>query len=297
MLNIFEKVWCTETRTIYFLDICIINDIKDINKGKESKKLDSVIKELKYIDKKKYYISIILSLFEKSSDKNMKLDKQELRNKFNSDIVEVKNFFKQAKIIESEYLVDELIDELYSNSIELLGEQYINFLVKVNELGMYNSIPLSKRLKKVQEILDIANSLNISKQSIVVWVVIASLYGSNFAKKILKYKADVTKFNPSNALGDIMALQRIAIFSPKTQKINFEGKLITSDESLKALSNALTISKKYQTEDTDKHLTASFEIQPNIHKLLPDLFNSESKEVRIEYQEHYKQLNELLKSL
>lgn len=290
-----HTVWYKQKFNIYFLDICVVNDIKQINAGKSTNKLEKIKTRLKHIDRKNNRISLALTLFEKCSDKKATMTAIELSEQYKYDLIELSKFFKEAKICESEKLLCDSVQVLCYQDIEFLGSNYINFLESMNQLGLYKPIAFDKRLTKAIEIVEIANSFGIAKQSPVLLLVIASIYEAKFAKEIIKWKEKQINFDASNALGDIMSIYRMASLTPKLPKTTINSLLVTSDESLQKFYEAVEVKNLGYSYDKNSLLDCHYKVNIRGHKLFPDLFNSNGTDFHSKTREEiYNELVELL---
>ncbi len=295
MLDILNKVWHKQKFKVYFLDICIVSDIKQINAGKISNKLEEVKKRLKHIDLKNNRISLALILFEKSSDRKATMTTLELSQQFGHDLKELSKFFKKAKICESEKLLCDAVQKLCYQNIEFLGDNYLKFLETMNQLGLKDPIAFEKRFAKATEVIKIANDFGIAKQSPVLLLVLASIYETKFAKKIIKWKKEQINFDASNALADIMSIYLMASLTPKLPKTVVSSSFITSDENLQKFYEAVQVKNLGFNYDENLLLECHYKVNIIGHKLFPDLFNANGTEFRSKSREKiYNELVEVL---
>ncbi|WP_217565091.1 hypothetical protein [Vibrio cholerae] len=279
------NVWNDMIPTLYFLDICTISNIKkqlsDVNSvnGYLSPN-DSLLKK---IDISHNGISYLVALIEKVSDQNCASTVELLKEEAGRDIEAINSYFNNAKLYETFEFVEIFIENLFGKHIETLGEQYHKFLNKMNLKGIYNSPPKNKRLDFVEELLIEADALNIDRTHPVVMATISCVYGCVSAKKVMKFKKKQESFNSSNALGDIMVLQRVGEFTHEIDALARTGKglyyrtgFITDDRHLKEFYNFFFVND-VQKKELENSTVKKFTFSSKEICLFPELFDNNGK--------------------
>lgn len=209
--NMFRE-WSLSIPTLYMLDICVVSATKltNVSLEKDPRK-DKLVRFLRALDRNTNGFSYLFALMEKVSDSRAIDSDEELERKILSDLSSMREFFKEAKVIESDDFVLEFLKELRGEPIETKRADYLSFLRALNDqLKLGNPVAPMQRLKKVDEIIDIARNFSISKQHPVVAIGLACLYGNPAAKKLMKFKDESHKFDAENALADIALIPRFA---------------------------------------------------------------------------------------
>lgn len=205
------KEWSDSVPTLYFLDICVVSYIKSfLEKEKIDERKSRCIERLKELDRSQHRFSYLLALMEKVSDSRGGLTKNGLEEQILKDVDALRDFFKKAKICESnDFLIDFL--EFKGRPIEIGREKYLKFLNILNyELELWRPVASDKRIIKARDILDKADCLEIGRHHPVVILSLACLYGNGAARKVIKFKGGAGKFDAENSLADIMNISRFA---------------------------------------------------------------------------------------
>jgi len=271
------RAWDKSIPTLYFLDICSISHIKKSQSAALSDNFprQESLKSLEAIDLPHNGISYLPALMEKASDKNSKFSIEELTAEAERDLKALRDFFKKAKIYESEELAFKYINELKGVQPEILGEKYHSFLNYANEFGIYNPLADNKKLKAVEALCNESDRLGIIKSHPVVLASLACIYGCLPAKKVMKFKKNPDQFNSSNALGDILMIQRIAQL---TQMIEDAGSSIrtsffTDDNSLREFYEIFFVNDVCTELNDEGSMSTAFKMTAKGNCIFPDLYN------------------------
>lgn len=296
------NVWSDMIPTLYFLDICTISNIKkQLSEGGVANNYHSPNESLlKKIDISHNGISYLAALMEKVSDQNGASIVEKLKEEASRDVEAIKSYFNNAKLYEPVEFIESFIEGLCGQHIEASGEQYHTFLNKMNLMGIYNSPPKNKRLSFVKDLLREADTLNISRSHPVVIATISCVYGCISAKKVMKFKKKQEDFNSSNALGDIMVLQRVGELTHEIDACARTGKalyhraeFITDDRHLKEFYNFFFVNDVQKKEFED--MTAkNFTLSLTDKFIFPELFDDNGAHKSIECKNECLALYELL---
>ncbi len=269
--------WSQTIPTLFFLDICTISHIKkSLAFGSNGEFLETkLLASLRNNDLPHNGISYLPALIEKASDANSKLCEEWLKQEVVRDLTALKEFFKQARVEETIEIVTDYISNLKGIHPELLGHNYLEFLSFVNGMRVFNTIERTKRFKVAQTICKKAASLDIYKGHPLILASLACIYGCVAAKKVLKFKADPAKFNPSNALGDVQTIQRIGQLTRliEKNKTNYiRTQFVTDDRHLQDFYKFFFINEVI-SEEGDDFTATKYEMTIQANMLFPDLFS------------------------
>lgn len=275
----FMRQWSAMVPTLHFLDICVVGMTKlseeDLEKNERKA---TVVEHLRSLDKEINGFSYLLALVEKVSDSRGVLSDAELEGQILGDVAALRAFFKEARVYEPDEFLIDFVRDLRGAATEVKRADYLKFLeIANNQLELYNPVSPSLRLRKAQEITKEADALSIARQHPVVLVLLACLYGNSSAKRLMKFKADPSKFNAENALADIMAIPRFAMFKLQIEQLGRDGqaryvrtRYITDDEGLAGLHKCFS-EKSVRLEDREGALESTTEISVDFALLLPEL--------------------------
>lgn len=209
----------SNSKKIILMDICTIGYLKDkenILSGNDERK-KKIIRELsKEIENKENKFSFILAILEKGTDYTHTLSKDELLERFFSDYTAISKIIPEENIVESKALIELLITTLIDPNYpmreraELSIPENLKFLSYFNSLKICSTPPRKERFELAQQVAKAADAFKVQKGYLTILVCIASIYGCDPARKILKIKKNGNDFNPSNCLGDIMSITRAA---------------------------------------------------------------------------------------
>lgn len=204
---------------IIVMDICTIGLIKDkerVVRGNDENKKRRRQDLISMAKSGRYKFSFILSIVEKATDLTHPMTLKEMTARFEKDYRSLSAYLGPSALRENQKQLKQLIkiimDENYSveERAEVNLHLYLDLLVFFNSLGINKDPdPASERLILAKKVTDYADRIGISRGHAVIAICVASIYGCEGARRILKVN-DKGEFNPSNALGDIMSFYRIA---------------------------------------------------------------------------------------
>lgn len=207
-------------RPIVLLDICSVSLIKGRNsnmagKGKRAQELLAQLKKMAQCGL--YRFSFLLPILEKCTDYTNVHNSDELVAIFKDDYAQIVNFVGSKNIVEPPQALEKMIVTLMDESTpkELRAELSIpaslallNFFNQ--EMRVTSTPARNLRFKLAVRVADEGERLGLMKGYPTIAICIASIYGCEEARGILKIKKDINDFNPSNCLGDIMSFYRVA---------------------------------------------------------------------------------------
>ncbi len=166
--------------------------------------------------------SYLLAFIEKVSDPRNAMTDAELEAQILGDMAALRAFFTKAHVAESDGFFTEYLPELRGAPHELMQDAYLQFIRALNDrFGLRNPVAKSRRLTMATEMLELVDSLSITRYHPVVLVALGCLYGNRAAKKVMKLGEDAALFNAKNALSDIMTIVR---FLPRKLEIEHIGR-------------------------------------------------------------------------
>jgi hypothetical protein len=209
--SVIQK-WSENVPTLYMLDICVVGATKFSEEMlKKQPRKAKLVTTIRNLDRPDNGFSYLLALMEKVSDSRGKLTADELKEQIIKDISSLRNFFKAARVVETDDFLISFLEELMGEPIEKERPNYLNFLKKLNNhFKLHNSIAPTQRIEKAKEIILEASSNSISPQHPIVLISLACLYGNQSAKKLIKFKDNPDRFDAENALADISLISRYA---------------------------------------------------------------------------------------
>lgn len=235
------REWALSIPTLYMLDICVVSATKlkssSLETNSRKAKLVNFLHEL---DRPQNSFSYLFALMEKVSDSRGIDTDAELETKILSDLESLRNFFTEARIIESDEFILNFLKNLRGNPIEEKRSDYLDFLKTVNnQFNLSNPISPKQRLNTAKQIIKQTNHFGFSKHHQIVIIVLACLYGNPAAKKVMKFKGNPEIFDPENALADIMLITRFANIKLEIEQLGRSGSVpflrsefITDDDGL-----------------------------------------------------------------
>jgi len=250
------REWSLSVPTLYMLDICVVSATKLKSSSLEANpRKAKLIDYLRELDKPQNSFSYLFALMEKVSDSRGIDTEDELETKILSDLESLRNFFTKARIVESNELILSFLKNLRGNPIEEKRSNYLGFLTALNnQFNLSNPTSSKQRLDKAEQIIKQTNHFGFSKQHPIVVIGLACLYGNPAAKKLMKFKDNPEKFDPENALADIMLINRFASIKLEIEQLGRNGngpflrsEFITDDDGLIQIL-------KYFTPDHVKHI-------------------------------------------
>lgn len=274
----FIQEWSDKIPTIYFLDVCTISNIKKQLSDKDKSYLSPNVNFLEKIDLPHNGLSYFPSLMERVSDQKNIPTIEQLKEEANRDVKAIDEYFNNAKLFEPIEFIYKCIEELCGNHIEILGQLYHSYLNKINNMGVADTKSRKERLKFAKQIFNEANELKISSSHPVVISSIACVYGCISAKKVMKFKKKQSEFNSSNALGDIMLLQRVGELTQDIEEQArtsnakyFRAELITDDRYLRQFYDYFFV-KNVSRSELKEVTVKEFKITLTPESVFPDLY-------------------------
>jgi hypothetical protein len=144
---------------------------------------------------------------------------------------------------------------LRGNPIEQKRSDYLSFLSALNnQFNLSNPTSPKQRLDKAKQIIKQTNHFDFSRQHPIVAIALACLYGNHAAKKLMKFKDNPEKFDPENALADIMLISRFANIKLEIEHLGRTGKAQFLRSEFITDDNGLIQILKYFTPDHVKHV-------------------------------------------
>lgn len=275
--------WMLRVPTVYFLDICAIAHIKTYlpsRRAKDEHHKES-IRALNDLDLPQNSVSYLPALMEKASDQRSKFSPDEFVLEARRDWDAMSAFFKNARVFEPWDFVETYATELFGAHPEQSTPQYLTFLQFANDQGLHNKIAEGKRLKMAQVLCTKAQELGISTSHPVVLVPIASVYGCEDARLVMKFAGKPENFNPGNALGDIQSISRVAgMMTNFIQRAGASGgpfkngKFKTADSPLHNMLRYFTVRFVGATEMSDG-VAYKYTMSADAPSLYPGLFGAD----------------------
>lgn len=268
-LKFFEQ-WNSLIPKLILLDNCVVTDINNkvythdnINELKSS-----VFDFLRRRDKDFNIVSLLLIILEKLSNTHTKKSEAEIISSIlDYDIPNLKSFLKYAYIPENGNFLNAILAII--PEFKKIDLDYKNFLNVLNyNLKLYNNISefpenAEDRIEMVSKILNFADENNIKRDDLIVLICISKVYRLPAAQAVLKLTPSTTKFNTSNALGDILSFQRVNFIKGEIQRIpqlrNKEIIFLTSDEGLFELNKLIKFTQFKATNRDLGEYTHGFE--------------------------------------
>lgn len=294
--------WMLRVPTVYFLDICAIAHIKaylPVKRVKDEHHQKS-IRALLDLDLPHNSVSYLPALMEKASDLRSKLSPHEFVREARRDWDAMRIFFKEACVLEPWGFVEDYASKLFGAHIEQSTPAYLEFLQFANDEGLHNKIAEGKRLKIAQVLCDKAQKLGITTSHPVVLVPIASVYGCEDARLVMKFAAKPGKFNPGNALGDIQSISRFSGLMKTLIQLagvnggSFKnGKFKTADSPLHNMLRYFTV-ESVDASDMSDRVAIKLIVSIDAPSLYPVLFGPDrelkDKKSQVELDRLYKLL-------
>lgn len=294
--------WMLRVPTVYFLDICAIAHIKTYlpSESFKDEHHEESIHALHDLDLPHNSVSYLPALMEKASDQRSKFSAQEFVFETRRDWDAMVAFFKNARVLESWDFVETYATELFGAHAEKAVPEYLAFLQFANEQGLHNKIAEGKRLKMAQVLCVKALELGISTSHPVVLVPIATVYGCEDARLVMKFSGKPENFKPGNALGDIQSITRVSgMLTNFIQRAGASGgpfkngKFKTADSPLHNMLRYFTVRSVSTTEVSDG-VTSKITMSVDAPSLYPVLFGADRKPKDEKCRAEFEQLYELL---
>ena len=255
LVNMMRE-WYLSVPTLYMLDICVVSATKLKSSSLEANpRKAKLIDQLRELDRPQHSFSYLVALMEKVSDSRGIDTDDELEEKILSDLESLRNFFTEAHIAESDEFILSFLKDLRGNPIEQKRSDYLSFLSALNnQFNLSNPTSPKQRLDKAKQIIKQTNHFDFSRQHPIVAIALACLYGNHAAKKLMKFKDNPEKFDPENALADIMLISRFANIKLEIEHLGRTGKAQFLRSEFITDDNGLIQILKYFTPDHVKHV-------------------------------------------
>lgn len=206
-------------KCIVAMDICTIGLIKDarsVSGGTDGDKKARRQALISMARTGRYQFSFILAIVEKATDLAHPMTLKEMIARFQKDYQSLSAYLGPGNMRENQSQLKHLIKIIMDENFSIEERAELNIHLYLDLLGFYNGLgikkdpePASERLVLAKKLTDYGEMLGISRGHPVIAICIASIYGCESARRILKVSSR-GDFNPSNALGDIMSFYRIA---------------------------------------------------------------------------------------
>lgn len=243
---------------IVVLDLCVIIQInKDTVPSYRKENLECLR------DSSESKVSLLLAIIEMATDdKNFSVD--DVTNMLVKDRLGLVKYFGEKKVFETEAMLKKMIQILMDPAFNINERAELTLGASRLLLDYFDSHRdriEQDRHTYATDLVKKANELGLPNYHPTIMMCLATLYGCDDAKNIVKDK----KFRASNALGDIMVPSRIEHlkFLLKQIPMPIEIDYLTHDN---ALGNIL----KYIYIDQDADET--FRYSADYEKLFPDLY-------------------------
>ncbi|HCH0728816.1 TPA: hypothetical protein NKO76_002057 [Vibrio parahaemolyticus] len=292
--------WNDIIPTLYFLDVCTISNIKKELADESGEYKSPNARFLRTIDTEINGISYFPSLMERVSDQNNTPTVDGLKTEARRDLEALDLYFKKIKLVEPLDFIDRFIEEICGGHIETSASLYHEYLNKVNSMGIADTKSQKERLGFAKKIVDEANKLGVAQSHPVVISTIACIYGCISAKKVLKFKTNPSAFNSSNAIGDIMLMQRVGEFTHDIESLSkgcnprfVRTALVTDDHHLRLFYDSFFV-QDFSREKIDDGALKRFKITLEPEKVFPVLFNEDGSLKNTSCEEEYSNILRLL---
>jgi hypothetical protein len=218
---------------------------------------------------------------EKASDQRSKFSAEEFVLEARRDWDAMDAFFENARVLEPWDFVEAYATELFGVHPEQSTPKYLAFLQFANDQGLHNKIAEGKRLKMAQVFCAKAQELGISTSHPVVLMPIATVYGCEDARLVMKFSGKPENFNPGNALGDIQSISRVAgTMTNFIQRAGASGgpfkngKFKTADSPLHNMLRYFSV-RSVSTTETSDGAAQKFTVTVDAPSLYPALFGAD----------------------
>jgi len=198
------KAWSDAVPTLHFVDICVASLIKPGSTAavRDPRKA-ALLARLRELDRPHNSFSYLLALAEKVTDTRHGLSDAELE-------AQILAFFQHGRVIEDDAFLAGFARDLRGMPQELSRDACMRFLRSANDrFRLGDPVAKTDRLRTAELIVREADALPLPRQHPVVLVTLAALYRNPSAAKIMKFRPDPARFQPENALADIMVISRL----------------------------------------------------------------------------------------
>jgi hypothetical protein len=205
------KAWSDAVPTLHFVDICVASLIKPGSTAavRDPRKA-ALLARLRELDRPHNSFSYLLALAEKVTDTRHGLSDAELEAQILGDAAAMRAFFQHGRVIEDDAFLAGFARDLRGMPQELSRDACMRFLRSANDrFRLGDPVARADRLRTAELIVREADALPLPRQHPVVLVTLAALYRNPSAAKIMKFRPDPARFQPENALADIMVISRL----------------------------------------------------------------------------------------
>ena len=205
------KAWSDAVPTLHFVDICVASLTKPASTAApRDPRKTALLARLRELDRPHNSFSYLLALAEKVSDTRRGLSDAELEAQILGDAAAMRAFFQHARVIEDDTFLAGFARDLRGMPQELSRDACMRFLHSANDhFRLGNPVAKADRLRTAELIVREAEALPLPRQHPVVLVTLAALYQNPSAVKIMKFRLDPSRFQPENALADVMVISRL----------------------------------------------------------------------------------------
>jgi len=241
---------------LHLLDRNAVSLIKDSVAGKiqEDKKKINFLFHLRSLDNQNDYVSPLLSIIEgEKGQEDSAVEKSQCQL---TESEAVRLFFRHAQTDSTLLdLTSHIVGGVFSDYKESQWTIRLEVLQNISLL-IANPVATSKRKSIENEIIECARSAGLSISDPMVVLCLASLYGSNDARKVIKPKEGKLY----NCLSDIHVLSRIGYIKAiaKSQSIPLRVRFVTMDEGLFGVLSNIKIKGCNIQQDGTLGLTISY---------------------------------------
>ncbi|KFF66735.1 hypothetical protein H5A40_05555 [Pectobacterium brasiliense] len=209
----------SDLRPVVLMDICTIGVLKERKSaydGSDERKKTRIKQLAMMAESGLFRFSFLIAIIEKATDFTNIMNAEELSSVFQNDYDQIVYFLGRENILESRELLSTMIGHLVDPRFKMEERAELSIPKSLGLLSFFNSLGISSTPAKHLR-FDLANRvaiegerLGLAKGYPSIAICVASIYGCEEARKILKIKKNGGGFNPSNCLGDIMTFYRMA---------------------------------------------------------------------------------------
>ncbi|EKS6582897.1 MULTISPECIES: hypothetical protein [Enterobacter] len=206
-------------RPVVLMDICTIGVLKEREsayKGSDERKKTRIKQLAMMAESGLCRFSFLVAIIEKATDFTNIMNAEELSSVFQNDYDQIVNFLGRENILEPRELLSTMIGHLVDPRFNMEERAELSIPSSLELLSFFNSLGISStpakhlRFDLASRVAIEGERLGLAKGYPCIAICVASIYGCEEARKILKIKKNGREFNPSNCLGDIMTFYRVA---------------------------------------------------------------------------------------